>query len=168
MRLGEADVAFVFSSRRSSTLPPSEYKQIPICREQIVFFANPYARLACKKGLCLADLAEANLILTNKDGIYSEWLTQLCKRAGLRISPCQYIDSGSLLKQFVMKHDCVLLISKRVIEQELLNGTLVELPLMRRLIRQAKCSMYKNLGSCHYNRSPLSHGLAQNRSIGQI
>ena len=130
LRRGEADIAFQFAGPNWSFIPASEFRQVPICRERVVFFANPTACLARKPDLSIRDLADARLILTKKDGIYNRFLRDIQRDTGLRFTPLQYIDSGSLLKQFVMDHDCVSLLSRRVIQEELDSGKLVELPLL--------------------------------------
>lgn len=130
LRRGEADVAFQFAGPDWSFIPSPEFRQVPICREKVVFFANPTAWLARKPDPSIRDLADARLILTKKDGIYQYFLRGICRDTGLRFMPLQYIDSGSLLKQFVMDHDCVSLLSRRVIREELAGGKLVELPLL--------------------------------------
>lgn len=56
-------------------------------------------------------------------------LVRLCKETGVHIVPTQYIDSKPLLKHFVLHHDCVSMLSRRVIAEELERGELVELPL---------------------------------------
>lgn len=128
LRKKEADIAFGFAGSSWGNISNLEFKQILLCKEPVVFFTNPRSPLAKKGKIKADDLINKNIILANKDGIYSKLLGKICKQSGVSIGVQKYIDSGSLLKQFVSKNDCVSLICRRAIETELMGGILVELP----------------------------------------
>lgn len=128
LRNGDADVAFAFSGKNWGHISGEEFRCISICREPVVFFTNPKSELAHKTQIEPKDLTRLPFILTSRDGTYSELLNQICKKEGIRIPSRQYIDSGSLLKQCVMANNCVSMVSRRVIEMEVMRGELTELP----------------------------------------
>lgn len=128
LRKGEADIAFGFAGQSWGRMPDEDFSVIPICRESIVFFTNPRSRLAGKKTVTIEDISKEEFLLVNRDGVYNEWIKRICRKSGVQIRPRRYIDSGSLLKHLVIENDCVSIVSRRVIEQELKSGTLVELP----------------------------------------
>lgn len=130
LRRGEADVAFGFAGQSWGRMSDEDFSVISICRESIVFFTNPRSRLAGKETVTLDDIAKEEFLLVNRDGVYNEWIKRicLCRKSNIQTRPRRYIDSGSLLKHLVIENDCVSIVSRRVIEQELKNGTLVELP----------------------------------------
>ena len=100
-----------------------------LCRDEAVFFSSPKSTFAQKADRQLKDLAESNFILTKKGGVYSRHLTTIYENTGLKLAPRQHIDSGPLLREVVKQLDCVSMLSRRVIAQDLAEGSLVEHPL---------------------------------------
>lgn len=139
---GEADIAIQFSGQFWDTMPAIGLKKEKLCQDESVFFANPSSWLAKKPERDIQDLINTKFILTRKDGIYSGHLARILKDTGVRIVPMQYIDSGPLLKQFVINHDCVSILSRRVIQRELDSGELVELPLLEEKLMADVIALY--------------------------
>lgn len=129
LRRDEADLAVQFSGHAWDVLPAVGLTQVKLGKDEAVFFANPKAWITQKENRCIQDLAQTRFILTLKGGVYSGHLVRLYKETGVHIVPTQYIDSGPLLKHFVLHHDCVSMLSRRVIAEEPERGELVELPL---------------------------------------
>lgn len=123
----EADIAILFSNPPWDAVSSSGLKVEKICSDEAIFFANPNSWIAQKTDCSVRDLEMTKFILTKKDGIYSGHLMRLFKETGIHVVSMQYIDSGPLLKQFVINNDCVSMLSKRVIEEELRNHTLIEI-----------------------------------------
>lgn len=128
LRQGTADVAFGFidPAWRSIFLP--EFQVVPFAKESIVFFCNPRHPLAGKGPIMLEDLREDTFLLANKDGIFRDYLYQVCCKSGVPMPRYRYIDSGTLLKKLVLGGSYLSMIGRSEIEEELRNGTLVELP----------------------------------------
>lgn len=150
----EADIAVLFSGQPWAPVPSLGLRQVRICGDEAVFFSNPDSWLAKKEDRRIEDLIHTQFILTKKDGIYSSHLTSIYKKTGVRVMSMQYIDSGPLLKQFVLNHDCVSMLSRRVIEEELRAGTLVELPLMEEPLMTDVVALYPASAE---NNSTLKH-----------
>lgn len=142
----EADIAVQFSGHIWDTPPAIGLKRVKIYSDEAVFFTNPNSQLAHKENCCIQDLTGTRFILTMKGGIYSEHLARIYKETGVHITSMKYIDSGSLLKQFVSNHDCVSMLSKRVIQKELDCGELVELTLLNEKLLSDIIVLYPSKG----------------------
>lgn len=129
IRNGEADIVVCFMEDLWNTPAGNGVVRTLLCKDEAVFFSSPDASFAKKDDRQLKDLSDANFILTKRGGVYSRHLATIYETTGLKIAPRQHLDSGSLVREVVKQLDCVSMLSRRVIAEDLADGRLVEHPL---------------------------------------